>query len=336
MLRSRGASLGATCGVRMGGVTLVSQALSRHAVDCFRHEAVFYDGIGAFAQTVLPFVREGVTLGEPVLVAVPPDRIEAVEEELGAASARVSFVDISDVGRNPARIIGVWKRFVAEHRASPSLRGIGEPVWAGRRAVEIEECHLHEGLLNVAFDDGPAWRLMCPYDARALPEAVLGEVLLTHPAVGPAAPPSGSRYQGHARPVQEFSRPLPPAPTRADEIPFGPEDLAGLRSVVTGVCRYAGMQEEAVDDLVLAAHELATNSVMHGGGRGVLRAWADQDSLVVEVSDSGVIENPLVGREPSPGLTEGGRGVWMSNQLCDLVQVRSSARGTVVRLHAWL
>ena len=30
----------------------------------------------------------------------------------------------------------------------------------------------------------------------------------------------------------------------------------------------------------------------------------------------------------------GGRGVWLANQLCDLVQIRSGAAGTVVRLHA--
>ena len=29
----------------------------------------------------------------------------------------------------------------------------------------------------------------------------------------------------------------------------------------------------------------------------------------------------------------GGHGLWMVNQLCDLVQVRSFARGSAVRLH---
>ena len=30
---------------------------------------------------------------------------------------------------------------------------------------------------------------------------------------------------------------------------------------------------------------------------------------------------------------EGGRGLWLANQLCDLVKIRSGERGTVVRLH---
>ncbi len=31
--------------------------------------------------------------------------------------------------------------------------------------------------------------------------------------------------------------------------------------------------------------------------------------------------------------TTGGRGLWLANRLCDLVQVRSGEQGTVVRLH---
>jgi anti-sigma regulatory factor (Ser/Thr protein kinase) len=34
-----------------------------------------------------------------------------------------------------------------------------------------------------------------------------------------------------------------------------------------------------------------------------------------------------------PFIREGGRGLWLVNQLCDLVQLRSSAAGGVVRLH---
>jgi anti-sigma regulatory factor (Ser/Thr protein kinase) len=96
------------------------------------------------------------------------------------------------------------------------------------------------------------------------------------------------------------------------------------------------MDGDAAEDLVLAAHELATNSIRHGGGSGLLRTWRDGESLVVEINDSGTIGDPLVGRELGSEFSEGGRGVWMANQLCELVQVRSSAAGTVVRLHARL
>ena len=92
----------------------------------------------------------------------------------------------------------------------------------------------------------------------------------------------------------------------------------------------------ALDDLVLAAHELATNSVLHGGGAGLLRSWSQPGAFVVEIADAGLIKDPLVGRDLLHDLAETGRGVWMANQLCDLVQVRSGSAGTVVRLFAWL
>jgi anti-sigma regulatory factor (Ser/Thr protein kinase) len=37
---------------------------------------------------------------------------------------------------------------------------------------------------------------------------------------------------------------------------------------------------------------------------------------------------------PAPDR-EGGRGLYLVNQLCDLVQVRSSDQGTTVRVTTW-
>jgi anti-sigma regulatory factor (Ser/Thr protein kinase) len=120
------------------------------------------------------------------------------------------------------------------------------------------------------------------------------------------------------------------------EISFDSADLAGLRSVVRRLAESARVHPEAAEDLVLAAHEIATNSVLHGPGEGCLRGWQEPHAVVLEVSDRGVVTDPLVGRELVSGYAESGRGLWLANQLCDLVQVRSSALGTTVRLHAWL
>jgi anti-sigma regulatory factor (Ser/Thr protein kinase) len=95
-----------------------------------------------------------------------------------------------------------------------------------------------------------------------------------------------------------------------------------------------GFDEDRTDAIVLAANEVATNSLVHGGGRGTLRAWLGDGSMVCEFRDAGHIAGqPLIGRvQPEAGQI-GGHGLWLANQLCDLVQVRSSADGTVVRLH---
>jgi anti-sigma regulatory factor (Ser/Thr protein kinase) len=73
--------------------------------------------------------------------------------------------------------------------------------------------------------------------------------------------------------------------------------------------------------------------VLHADGRGTLRVWRDEHALVCEVRDGGTLEDPLLGRE-RPRLDQAsGRGLWLVNQLCDLVQMRSYPHGNVVRLH---
>jgi anti-sigma regulatory factor (Ser/Thr protein kinase) len=54
---------------------------------------------------------------------------------------------------------------------------------------------------------------------------------------------------------------------------------------------------------------------------------------VCEVRDGGQLSDPLVGRRRPSSDQIGGRGLWIANQLCDLVQVRSSDEGAVVRLN---
>ena len=66
---------------------------------------------------------------------------------------------------------------------------------------------------------------------------------------------------------------------------------------------------------------------------GTVRVWKENGTLLCEVQDEGRIEAPLAGRiKPRPDQLTG-RGLWLVNQLCDLVQIRSSEQGNVVRLH---
>lgn len=301
--------------------------------DRFCHEVTFYSGIDDLERTVVPFVREGIARREPVLVALVPEKLGIVERALGPDAVRADFVDMSELGANPACIIPEWRRFLEDTRDAGPVRGVGEPVWAGRRDVEIDEAALHEGLLNLAFDDGPGWRLLCPYDLTALPAHVVEAAMRNHPVV------RGRRdvgYAGHAHALEAFAAPLPPVPPEAVRHAFAGIQIAGVRRQVRDACREAGLQPARTDDLMLAAHELATNSVVHGGGHGQVAVWRVPGALVVEVSDSGTIDDPLVGRGLLDLQSESGRGIWMANQLCELVQVRSGPEGTQVRLWAWV
>lgn len=297
----------------------------------FQHEALIYADPDEYLAGTLPFLRAGLEAGQPALVAVGPEQTAQLEGELGADAELVRFVDMREAGRNPAAIIPIWRDFVEEAGGRP-VRGIGEPVWAARSAAALEECQRHECLLNVAFDSGPAWSLLCPYDAASLGDEALAKVAHSHPTVcrdgerekSLAFVPDGDCFAGV----------LPP-PVEAPEIlSFGLTELSEVRRRVAGAAERAGMGPLEAADLLTATSELAANSVVHGGGSGTLRLWCEGERLLAEVEDHGRIEDPLVGRTRPEVSQEGGRGLWLANRLCDLVQIRSGERGTTVRLHA--
>ena len=106
-----------------------------------------------------------------------------------------------------------------------------------------------------------------------------------------------------------------------------------MRPWLAGHAASLGLSAARIDDLVLAMDELAANSIRHGGGRGVARIWAAGDAIVGEVADAGSIADPLAGRKRPATDQECGFGLWLVNQLCDLVQIRTFAAGSVVRMH---
>jgi anti-sigma regulatory factor (Ser/Thr protein kinase) len=296
----------------------------------FRHEALFYSDAGDFLAGTVPRIRDAVASDGAVLVATDPERIRVLEEALGAVADAVEFADMERVGRNPACIMPVWRAFVRDHAAGGRpLLGVGEPVWPARSAAELIECQVHESLLNVAFDDAD-WSLICPYDADALPQPVLDEARRSHRLVTEHGVSRRSAAYDEAVPVDVLPEPAaPPA-----ELRFAHGDLGLVRGFVADCARRAGLAPERMPDLVLAVSEIVGNSIRHAPGEcGIARAWRDRDAFVCEVSDGGWIEDPLAGREPISFEAANGRGLWLVNHLCDLVQVRSSAAGTVVRLH---
>ena len=305
------------------------------AQDEFRHEALFYSGEDEFLQGIGPFLQEGLESEEPTLVVLSAPKLDALRAELGAGAERVEFADMSEVGANPARIIPAWREFVERHSGSGRrLRGVGEPIWAERGPTELVECQRHESLLNLAFADSGGFRLICPYDTSGLAHEVLEEARHSHPFVsaGGVTEESGD-YRGLGAFAAPFQEPLPEPLPHAESCIFDESGLAAMRELVAARAADAGLGTEMAEDLVLAVDEVAANSVVHGGGGGVLRIWREGAALICEVSDEGLIDDPLAGRERPVIGQRGGCGLWLANQLCDLVQIRTFATGSVVRLH---
>jgi anti-sigma regulatory factor (Ser/Thr protein kinase) len=306
-----------------------------HAKHSFHHEALFYAGEDGFLQGTLPFINDALAAEEPVLVAVSHARIELLKQAMTDEAERVRFIDMHQLGRNPARIIPAWRDFLeAEAPDGRRVRGIGEPVWAGRSPAELAECQRHESLLNVAFGDGQAWRLLCPYDLDALDERVIEAAQCSHPFIAEDGSSRGSDAYLRAQEAPgPFDGALPPPLIQPEELAFTGEELPTLRSFVSVWATGSVLDAERIEHLVLAVNELATNSVVHGGGRVTLRMWREPDALLCEVHDGGRIDEPLAGRtRPTPDQPAG-RGLWLVNYLCDLVQIRSTPTGNVVRVH---
>jgi len=308
------------------------------AHDSYRHEAFLWEGEDEFLAGTVPFILEGLRAGQPVMVAVIAPRIDLLRAALGGDADLVHFVDMVKLGSNPARIIPGWLQFIKEYSPDGQpVRGIGEPIWSGRRPEEIAECQLHEALLNLAVDpQTPLW-LLCPYDVENLAPDVITEASRSHPVLVEGEHRRRSTlYGGSGHAGLLFEKDLPAVELPASHLSFGRDDLLSVREDLIVHSMGAGLSAERSTNLTVAVLEIATNSAENGSGPAVLRIWLEHDSLVCEVTHGGFVTDPLLGRTTPAGDDERGCGLWMANQLCDLVQVRSGAKGTTIRVHTLL
>lgn len=122
------------------------------------------------------------------------------------------------------------------------------------------------------------------------------------------------------------------APLKARRQEFGLDDLHDVRALVAAAATAGGMSPSRANDLVVAASELAANSILYGGGRGLASVWGEEGAIYVEVADAGTITDPTVGHVRPGPTSEHGRGLYIANQLSDEVSIDSSATGTRIRL----
>ncbi|MFF4830252.1 anti-sigma factor RsbA family regulatory protein [Streptomyces sp. NPDC001315] len=301
-------------------------------VDPFVHPALFYRGRQEYLAGTVPFVREGLAAGEPVAVAVPAENLRLIRAELGADADTVRLLDMREAGRNPGRIIpGVLRAFADAQPPGRRVRIIGEPIWAGRTPTEYPACVQHEALINAAFQ-GREVTILCPYDADRLDDQVLADAHATHPVVIPSGA-GGKRDSDAYAPadiVARYNEPLGSVP-EVPPVAFDAGSLSEVRHLVTAEGARFGLTGTKLGDLALVTAELTTNSVVHGGGSGAVRVWAEDGYVVCEVRDKGRLADPLAGRRTASRDQRGGRGLLMVNLVSDLVRVHADEDGTTIR-----
>lgn len=292
------------------------------------HQALFYGSGQQYREDVGPFIHDGLNNSEPVLAAVPGDQVQVLRDVLGSRGREVAFADMTVLGRNPARIIPAVGAFMDQHPGQ-RIRCVDEPAWPGRSVEEAREVTRHEALVNQAFT-GMAATVLCPYDSRRLASSVINEAGGTHPyllAEGQGQP--NSNYLGPGVPPS-CQAPLPSPSATADTYEYY-SDLRQLRQWVTRQASAAGLSPGRIADLVIAASELAANTLRHTPAAGTAHIWHTDDEILCQIHDQGEITDPLAGLRP--GARDGhGRGLWVVNQLCDLTEIRSGPAGTTIQV----
>jgi anti-sigma regulatory factor (Ser/Thr protein kinase) len=295
-----------------------------------RHVVFFYRDHAERRAQILSFAREGMSGGEAVLIALPGEQARLLGAELGGEPGELLCADLADVGRNPARIIPELRAFVGKHAGQP-VRMAAEPVWPGRSAAEACEGIRHEALTNLAFPE-PYVTVMCAYDLARHAPSVIAAAGRTHPehlAGGPSVPLPRASDAWQFPP--ECDRPLPAPPADAEGLGYR-TDLAPVRRLVESHARGTRLAAERVADLILAASEVAANTLGHTGSGGTFQVWHDEEEILCQAHDQGWIADPLAGRVRR-GPDGRGHGLFRVNQVCDLVEMRTGRDGTTVRMH---
>jgi anti-sigma regulatory factor (Ser/Thr protein kinase) len=311
----------------------MSAAVETSPAEPFVHPALFYRGESEYLAGTVPFVLAGLAAGAPVAVAVPGANLALLRAELGADAERVRMLDMTEAGRNPGRIIpSVLRAFADAHPGGP-VRIIGEPIWPARSELEYPACAQHEALINHAFT-GRDVTILCPYDADRLKPEVLADAEATHPVLVDADGERTSPRYDPDRIVATYNQVLPVPPELVLVLDATTDtEVTMARRLALDHAAGSGLSRSRATDVALAATELLTNSIEHGGGTGTLRLWAGHGHVVCEVHDSGTLADPLAGRRPARAGHPRGRGLLLVNQIADLVRTHTSADGTVIRAY---
>jgi anti-sigma regulatory factor (Ser/Thr protein kinase) len=310
----------------------VDMTLTAHAtLPVFDHSALLYHSEREYVDWLVRFISDGVDRAQPVLVAVPGDRLATLRRALGDAAADVTMADITRIGRNPGRILAAQLAFVERHPRQ-HVRIVAEPVWEGRTPFEYSACMQHEALANIAFD-GLDVTGLCPYDASCLGEKVLADVLLTHPQIWRGGFRKHSPDYALDVALDHCNQPLTTNPAAVTYTVSQAADLAGARKCGNRYARLLGMCADRVADLLLVATELATNSLDHANGACRLAFWYEAGHVVCEARDLGHWADPLAGRRPPAARGIGPYGLFVVNTIADLLRTHTTPAGTTVQAY---
>jgi len=299
------------------------------------HRALVYHDDASFLDGVVPFVREGMRDDAHVLAVVTPKKGRWLREALADEATAVEFADAHGIyerhGRMFTAVHGSLERHGVPGRGR--LRLVAEQALASRTEADVRAYMRYEAAANLVFRRYDA-SVLCPYDVRGLPDAVVRDALCTHPeVVENGRSRHSSLFEDPRAYVRRTVRERPAPADAASARLEGLEDLPPARALVRAHAEVAGLADVAVEDMVVAASEVATNALLHGRHPRTLWTYVAEGHLVCQVRDAGPgPPDPLAGFLPPNGERLRGRGLWLAHQLCDIVEIAGGQDRTNVYL----
>jgi anti-sigma regulatory factor (Ser/Thr protein kinase) len=296
-----------------------------------RHDAFVYESDDVFAARMVPFLTDGLEAGDASVAVTTRANLDLLRNALGDAGEHVSFLDRDEWYSRPAKAIAGYDQTLRLHlgAGAPRVRVVGE-VQFGTTPDEWDEWTVYEALVNRAFADCPAW-IVCPYDARTLPDAVVLGAAHTHRQVLTDDWHESSHYEDPA----DVARALTPAPAALPQLRSVPLDINAhsFREVLRREMAADAVPEAQARDMLLAATEVTTNITRHGAEPREMRVGRVGERFVCELSDCGPgLDDPYAGYLPPDTATVGGAGLWVARQVTWRLDLLSSPDGLTVRL----
>jgi anti-sigma regulatory factor (Ser/Thr protein kinase) len=296
------------------------------------HQACFYESPAQLAGAVAPIVEAGPRRGDVVFAAAKPASLAALRDLLGGVEARTELRVSEDWCPRPWERMAEMRQVLGSLSDGAMLYAFGEPLWWGSDAA-VREWARCESIINLAFAGAPMV-FVCLYDERELPDEILAHGRRTHPE---------RLANGSPCPCGEYVPPaelVPALVAPPGEAPVGIRELGleggqhSFRSALTRAAGDEGLPPERIEQLVVAANEVATNALVHGRAPRSARCWTTEGEFVCEIADSGPgFTDPLAGWLLPNWPSEGGWGLAIARQLCDAVEIAPDGEGTRVTLH---
>jgi anti-sigma regulatory factor (Ser/Thr protein kinase) len=296
-----------------------------------RHNAFVYGSQDDYVATSVAFLRAGLAQGEGAIVANTRPGLAAMREALGPDAAEVTFADVSFVYTRPARTLAAYHEVLVDQlRKTASLRAVAD-VQFGPDPGEHDLWIGYEAVFNRSFRHLPAW-VLCTYDENRLPDPMLEAVWRTHPeVVTENGWNTSDLYEDPDHLLRRVAREPAPLPGLRP-IEFG-RDVEEFRERLARELVAEHVPDEQALEMLLAATEVATNAIEHGGGVEEVRVGRGEGRFVCEIVDRGSgFDDPAAGYlPPQEGV---GSGLWVARQLTWRIEFFRSPKGFTARI--WL